>query len=146
MKTFHVSLSVEDVGRAVARYKAILGLEPAKVRSDFAKFELEDPPVVLSLNLGGAAGTLNHLGIRHEDTDRVDAALERTRAAGVEAREQRGTTCCYAKADKFWVDDADGIPWEMYSLLGDAEVHSLPDLAPEGASEPAPAPKSGCCG
>jgi len=145
MKTFHVSLCVEDLDRAIDRYRAILGIEPAKVRADFAKFELSDPPLILSLNIGGAAGTLSHLGIRHEDSEHVDTDLARSRAAGLEIEEQKGTTCCYAKADKFWVKDADGIAWEMYSLLGDADVHSLPDAAPRSLA-PQPAAKPGCCG
>lgn len=143
MKTFHVSLNVEDLDRAIERYRAILGMEPAKVRPDFAKFEIGDPPVILSLNTGGRPGALNHLGIRHEDTAHVDVELERTKAAGIAVEEQMGTTCCYAKADKFWVNDADGIPWEMYSLLGDADVHSLPDPVP--APQVDSIPKGTCC-
>jgi catechol 2,3-dioxygenase-like lactoylglutathione lyase family enzyme len=144
MKTFHVSLTVGDLDRAVERYRSILGMEPAKLHPDFAKFEIADPPVVLSLNIGGRPGALNHLGIRHEDTEHVDAALARTKAAGITVKEQMGTTCCYAKADKFWVDDADGVPWEMYSLLADTDVHSLPDQTPDTVAVES-APKGQCC-
>jgi len=146
MKTFHVSLCVEDLSRAVDRYRAILGIEPAKVRPDFAKFELADPPLILSLNLGGEPGALSHLGIRHEGSEQVDADLARSRAAGLEIEEQKGTTCCYAKADKYWVRDADGVAWEMYSLLGDADVHSLPDTPPRVVAEQQVEKGGGCCG
>jgi len=123
--TFHVALSVTDLPTAIAQYRKILGMEPAKVKPDYAKFEIADPPVILSLNLGGEPGTVSHLGIRYAETEQVTQALARTKAEGMAVREQPGTTCCYAKADKFWVHDADGLGWEMYTLLEDAEVHSI---------------------
>jgi catechol 2,3-dioxygenase-like lactoylglutathione lyase family enzyme len=123
--TFHVALSVKDLPTAIERYRKILGIEPAKVKPDYAKFELADPPVILSLNLAGEPGTVSHLGIRYSGTGEVATELVRTKAQGVAVREQPGTTCCYAKADKFWVHDADGLGWEMYTLLEDAEVHSI---------------------
>jgi catechol 2,3-dioxygenase-like lactoylglutathione lyase family enzyme len=123
--TFHVALSVKDLPTAIEQYRKILGMEPAKVKPDYAKFEIADPPVILSLNLGGEPGTVSHLGIRYPGTGEVATELVRTKAQGVAVREQPGTTCCYAKADKFWVHDADGLGWEMYTLLEDAEVHSI---------------------
>jgi catechol 2,3-dioxygenase-like lactoylglutathione lyase family enzyme len=128
--TFHVALTVKDLPAAIEHYKKILGIEPAKVKADYAKFELSDPPVILSLNPGpGKPGTVSHLGIRYADSETVVTEMQRTKSQGVATREQIGTTCCYAKADKFWVHDADGMQWEMYTLLADAEVHSTPDNA-----------------
>jgi catechol 2,3-dioxygenase-like lactoylglutathione lyase family enzyme len=123
--TFHVALSVKDLPTAIEHYRKILGMEPAKVKPDYAKFEIADPPVILSLNLGGEPGTVSHLGIRYASTGEVATELVRTKAQGIAVREQPGTTCCYAKADKFWVHDADGLGWEMYTLLEDADVHSI---------------------
>jgi catechol 2,3-dioxygenase-like lactoylglutathione lyase family enzyme len=137
---FHVSLNVESIPDAVERYRKILGIEPAKLRPDYAKFELADPPVVLSLNLGGVPGSVGHLGIRHPDSRSVAADLERAKGEALETLVQEGVNCCYAKADKFWVRDADGMAWEMYAFLADAE----PERAPEPEPEPAPA-RSGCC-
>jgi len=140
--TFHVSLNVRSIPEAVARYRKILGAEPVKLRDDYAKFELADPPVVLSLNLGGSPGTVGHLGIRRPDSGAVAAELKRASSDALEPFAQEGVTCCYAKADKFWVRDADGMAWEMYAFLADADTHS------EQAPVPAPAPaaaKSGCC-
>jgi catechol 2,3-dioxygenase-like lactoylglutathione lyase family enzyme len=129
MNTFHVALTVKDLPTAIEHYKKILGIEPAKVRADYAKFEIADPPVILSLNPGSEPGTVSHLGIRYADSEKVVAEQIRTHTAGIAVREQVGTTCCYAKADKFWVHDSDGMQWEMYTLLEDADVHSLPDNA-----------------
>jgi len=124
--TFHVSLNVESIPDAVARYRKILGAEPAKVRPDYAKFELVDPPLILSLNLGGTRGTVGHLGIRYPEQSAVAAELRRAEADALDPFRQDGVTCCYAKADKFWVNDADGMAWEMYSVLADAEPERAP--------------------
>ena len=125
--TFHVALYVQDIDAAVARYRKVLGQEPAKVRHDYAKFEIADPPVILSLNRGGEPGTVSHLGIRYPGTADVASELVRTKQEQLELLEQQGTTCCYAKADKFWVRDADGLPWEMYTLLADADAETAAD-------------------
>jgi len=125
--TFHVSLNVKSIPEAVERYRTILGAEPAKVRPGYAKFELADPPVILSLNLAGAPGTVGHLGIRYPETAEVAAGLARAERQSLEPFKQEGVTCCYAKADKYWVRDADGVAWEMYTLLEDAEVEPAPD-------------------
>jgi len=126
--TFHVALYVNDLDAAIARYTKVLGVEPAKVRHDYAKFEIADPPVILSLNVGGEPGQVSHLGIRYPGTGDVASELARAKREGIELLEQKGTTCCYAKADKFWVRDADGMPWEMYTLLEDAESETASDL------------------
>jgi catechol 2,3-dioxygenase-like lactoylglutathione lyase family enzyme len=125
--TFHVSLNVKSIPEAVERYRKILGAEPAKLRGDYAKFELSDPPLILSLNLGGTPGTVGHLGIRYPESSEVAAGLERAEQNALEPFRQEGVTCCYAKADKYWVHDADGVSWEMYSFLEDAEAEPAPD-------------------
>ena len=125
--TFHVALYVKDLDRAVAQYTKILGRQPAKVRHDYAKFEIADPPVILSLNVGGEPGTVSHLGIRYPSTDDVASEMTRTKQEEIDLLQQKGTTCCYAKADKFWVRDADGMPWEMYTVLADADAQTAAD-------------------
>jgi catechol 2,3-dioxygenase-like lactoylglutathione lyase family enzyme len=149
--TFHVALYVQNLDAAIARYTKMLGQEPAKVRHDYAKFEIADPPVILSLNVGGEAGRVSHLGIRYPGTADVASELARAKRESMELLEQKGTTCCYAKADKFWVRDADGMPWEMYTLLEDAEAETASDsnlrgFLGQGTVEPqtAIAPQ-GCC-
>jgi catechol 2,3-dioxygenase-like lactoylglutathione lyase family enzyme len=139
--TFHVSLNVRSIPEAVERYRKILGAEPAKIRGDYAKFELTDPPLILSLNLGGAPGTVGHLGIRYPDATSVADGLRRAEGEDLEPFRQDGVTCCYAKADKYWVRDADGVPWEMYTLLEDAEAEPAPD-----PNLGAFLSRGGCCG
>ena len=125
--TFHVALYVDSIPDAVAQYRKILGIEPAKVRHDYAKFELQDPPVILSLNAGGEPGKLSHLGIRYGSTGEVASEMVRVKQNDVPLFQQEGTTCCYAKADKFWVRDEDGVAWEMYTLLEDVDAETAAD-------------------
>ena len=125
--TFHVALYVDDIDASVDRYRKILGIEPAKVHHDYAKFEIADPPVILSLNRGGKPGTLSHLGIRYPGTADVASETVRTKQTGVDLFRQENATCCYAKADKFWVRDVDGVPWEMYTLLADVPAATAAD-------------------
>lgn len=125
--TFHVSVYVSSIPEAVEQYRKILGIEPAKVRHDYAKFEIADPPVILALNAGGEPGKLSHLGIRYPGTGDVASEMVRAKSVDLPSFKQEGTTCCYAKADKFWVADRDGIRWEMYTLLEDVEAETAAD-------------------
>jgi catechol 2,3-dioxygenase-like lactoylglutathione lyase family enzyme len=125
--TFHVSMYVEDLARALERYRKILGTEPAKVRPGYAKFELADPPVVFSLVEGGEPGRVSHLGIRYPGSGEVASELVRTKNEGLDFLQQDNVTCCYAKSDKYWVRDADGMAWEMYTLLADVDVETADD-------------------
>ena len=140
--TFHVSLNVKSIPEAVERYRRILGAEPAKQRPDYAKFELIDPPLILSLNLGGTPGTVGHLGIRYAESNDVASELKRAEGEALEPFRQQGVTCCYAKADKFWVRDSDGMAWEMYQFLADAEAEPAPD---PGLTRFLSAGNGGCC-
>jgi lactoylglutathione lyase len=145
MNTFHVALYVKDLDAAIARYRKLLGQEPAKVRHDYAKFEIVDPPVILSLNTGGEPGTVSHLGIRYLGTADVASEAVRVKNEGLDRLEQKGTTCCYAKADKFWVRDADGMPWEMYTLLADAEAETSADATLRSFLGQESPHKGACC-
>src|SRR5258705_2850343 len=98
--TFHVSLNVKSIPEAVERYRKILGAEPAKLRVDYAKFELADPPLILSLNLNGTPGTVGHLGIRYPESNAVATELKRAEDDALEPFREEGGTCCYAKANK----------------------------------------------
>jgi catechol 2,3-dioxygenase-like lactoylglutathione lyase family enzyme len=143
--TFHVALYVRDLEAAIARYNKLLGQEPAKVRHDYAKYEIADPPVILSLNTGGEPGTVSHLGIRYPGTADVASQSVRVKNEGLDRLEQKGATCCYAKANKFWVRDADGMPWEMYTLLADVDAETSADATLRSFLGQETPPKGACC-
>jgi catechol 2,3-dioxygenase-like lactoylglutathione lyase family enzyme len=117
-----LALNVNDLEESVAFYRKLFGTEPAKVRPGYANFAIADPPLKLILMENrGQGGSLNHLGVEVSGTDAVDA--ERTRLAGVglASVDERGTTCCYARQDKFWVQGAsNGERWEIYTVLEDS--------------------------
>jgi catechol 2,3-dioxygenase-like lactoylglutathione lyase family enzyme len=119
---FHVSLNVSDLERSVAFYRTLFGREPAKRRADYAKFELDEPPLVLSLEPGRpGGGTLNHAGFRLPDSAALVAVQERLERAGIRTNREEGVECCYARQTKFWVTDPDRTLWEMYVLEEDID-------------------------
>ena len=143
--TFHVAVYVRSIPEAVEQYRKMLGIEPAKVRHDYAKFEIADPPVILSLNVGGQPGTVSHLGIRYPSTGDVAFEMARTKREELDLLQQQGATCCYAKADKYWVRDADGMPWEMYTVLADADVETAADPTLRSFLAQGESPAGSCC-
>jgi len=122
MSRLQLALNVDDVDEAVTFYSRLFGTEPTKRRPGYANFAIADPPLKLVLlESPGQGGSLNHLGVEVETTDRVDAEQRRLAAAGLASADERGTTCCYAKQDKFWVEGApDGESWEVYTVLADS--------------------------
>jgi catechol 2,3-dioxygenase-like lactoylglutathione lyase family enzyme len=117
-----LALNVNDLNESVAFYSKLFGAEPAKVRPGYANFALAEPPLKLVLlENPGQGGTLNHLGVEVKDTGTVEAEQARLAAAGLAAVEERDTTCCYARQDKFWVTGTpDGEQWEVYTVLEDS--------------------------
>ncbi len=113
----HASLNVSDLNRSVAFYRAFFNLEPARLRSDYAKFELPDPPLILSLIPGrSGVGSLNHFGLRVADSEALVAIQQRLETAGISTQREEGVACCYSKQTKFWVPDPDRVLWEIYVL------------------------------
>lgn len=144
---FHLSLNVNDLGRSIAFLQSLLGVAPAKRRDDYAKFELDDPPMVLSLEPHGfsGGGALNHVGFRMPDSAALVEAQGRLEAAGITTQREEGVECCYARQTKFWVTDPDGTLWEIYVFEGDIEHRgagqALEVISPpqaSGTTEPAP--------
>jgi catechol 2,3-dioxygenase-like lactoylglutathione lyase family enzyme len=120
---FHLSLNVSDLSQSIAFYRVLFGLTPAKARGDYAKFELDEPPLVLSLepSAHGSGGALNHLGFRMPDSASLVAMQRRLGEAGIHSRREEGVECCYARQTKFWVTDPDGTLWEIYTLDEDID-------------------------
>src|SRR6476620_10919720 len=125
---FHLSLNVADLAKSVAFFRTLLGVEPAKVRADYAKFEPDSPPLVLSLEPAkeiGKGGALNHVGFRLPDAKTLGAMQERLERAGMRTRREDGVECCYARQTKFWAHDPDGNLWEVYTFDGDIEHRGM---------------------
>jgi catechol 2,3-dioxygenase-like lactoylglutathione lyase family enzyme len=128
----HVSLNVSDVARSRDFYAAFLGVAPAKEKPGYVKFVTAAPALHLALNEAGRKpdpqGSLSHLGIRVASTGDVEEWKVRATERGVASFDEKDTTCCYARQDKFWVSDPDGNRWEVYAVLEDVE---LPVATPE---------------
>lgn len=150
MSRLQLALNVEDLDASIAFYSTLFGTAPAKTRPGYANFAISEPPLKLVLlENPGQGGTLNHLGVEVEDVDRVDAELARLTAAGLASTEERDTTCCYARQDKFWVENTpDAERWEVYTVLADSATFSAESDAGccgnELAAEPRPT-AAACC-
>ena len=123
MARVQLALNVSDLDTAVDFYTRPFGVEPAKRREGYANFAVVDPPLKLVLIEGhGDAGTLNHLGVEVPSTDDVRAATVRLSDQGLDTAVEDEVSCCFAVQDKVWVDAPDGEPWEIYTVLADAEM------------------------
>lgn len=123
MSRVQLALNVTDLEAAIAFYSKLFATEPAKVRPGYANFAVIDPPLKLVLIEGQfAGGTLNHLGVEVGSTAEVAGAQARLVDAGLATAVEDEVTCCYAVQDKVWVDGPDAEPWEIYTVLADAEM------------------------
>jgi len=141
MSRVQLALNVSDLDTAIDFYSKLFATEPAKVRPGYANFAIAEPPLKLVLIEGtGTAGTLNHLGVEVASTDEVTAATARLSGEGLACATEEQVSCCFAVQDKVWVDAPDGEPWEIYTVLADAEMPpgQLRDVAPGGDAM--------CCG
>jgi catechol 2,3-dioxygenase-like lactoylglutathione lyase family enzyme len=136
----HVAINVRNVAQSIEFYRKMFGIEPGKVRSGYAKFDLQNPPLNFTINEVPFkdAGALSHMGIQVGSTADVLGIRQRWAEAGLVTRDEMQTDCCYATQDKTWVHDPDGNEWEVFVVLKD----NLPEKAePAGAACCAP----GCC-
>jgi len=133
MSRIQLALNVEDLDASIAFYRTLFGTEPAKVRPGYANFAVTEPPLKLVLlENPGQGGSINHLGVEVPDVDTVDAEQTRLAAEGLSSVDERGTTCCYAKQDKFWVEGApNGERWEIYTVLADSPTFAGADAGAE---------------
>lgn len=154
-----LAINVDDLEESIGFYSKLFGAEPAKVRPGYANFAIADPPLKLVLMENrGQGGSLNHLGVEVADTDTVDAEQRRLAEVGLASIDERDTTCCYARQDKFWVEGTpDGERWEIYTVLEDSQTGWGEDggqgwaaveasLDAGGAAASANRPAAPCCG
>lgn len=124
----HLALNVRNVEESIAFYRKMLGIEPSKVRTGYAKFDVQNPPLNLTLNqhVFNERGALSHLGIQVASTDDVLATRQRWHESGLLTRDEMQINCCYALQDKTWVHDPDGNEWEVFVVLEDNLAETAP--------------------
>ena len=154
MKRLHVHVGVDDLDQSIRFYSTLFGAEPSVTKPDYAKWMLEDPRVNFAISSGNAHKGIEHLGIQVESQDELKEVYGRLRQADRPVLEEGATTCCYARSEKSWIADPQGVVWEAFFTNGDATVYGdNPELGvlSANASEatccaPEVAPQTACCG
>ncbi len=147
MKRFHVHLQVNDLADSIRFYSALFGLEPAKVKHDYAKWMLEDPRVNFAISTSAQKTTgLSHLGIQVESEAELEAATGNAARAANSTVTETDATCCYARSDKAWAEDPQGVRWETFLTHGDATSYGFSADERASAAGPEAACAPGGCG
>ena len=138
MKRFHVHAHVEDLQASIAFYSKMFAAEPTRVEGDYAKWMIDDPRINFAISTRGARLGVDHLGIQADTEDELAAMKAQAEAADMTLLDQGETTCCYARSDKYWVTDPQGIAWEQFHTLANIPVFS--EKSPAGQDQAA-----ACC-
>lgn len=136
MSRLHLHIAVDDLDQSIHFYSALFGAEPGVLKKDYAKWDLSDPAVNFAISSRTDSVGLDHVGIQAENAKELKELQVRLDAAGIAGKQQTGTACCYARSDKYWSLDPQGIAWEAFHSL-----ESIPTFN-ESASE---TPAQGCC-
>jgi hypothetical protein len=139
MKRFHVHVQVEDLDQSIGFYSRLFAAEPSRVERDHAKWMLDDPRVNFAISTRGGKPGIDHLGFQTDDLAELAELRARAASADMALRVEGETTCCYARSDKHWVTDPQGIAWEHFHTLGDRPVFSEAPTATSIAACCAPA-------
>jgi len=144
MKRFHVHVGVADLDSSIAFYTGLFGLAPTVTKPDYAKWMLDDPRINFAISSKcGAAKGIEHLGVQVDDEAELAEVYGRLHAANAPVLEEGATTCCYARSEKSWIADPDGVVWEAFLTTGDATTYGAdPDLATLASANAAP---NACC-
>jgi catechol 2,3-dioxygenase-like lactoylglutathione lyase family enzyme len=145
MKRFHVHVRVADLDASIRFYSTLFGIQPTVLKTDYAKWMLDDPPLNFAITAGSMSTGLDHLGLQVESDEDLAVVTERLDAAGQSIVKQENVSCCYARGNKGWVSDPSGISWETFHTFGENTTYGN-DLAPGLAKPPAPTAASPCCG
>jgi predicted enzyme related to lactoylglutathione lyase len=119
MKRMHVHVAVDDLQHSIGFYSALFAARPTVIKTDYAKWMLDDPRVNFAISARGRQAGLDHLGIQVEDNDELNEVYARLHKAGGNVIEQGQTNCCYAKSEKSWIEDPSGISWETFLTTGE---------------------------
>lgn len=144
MKRFHVHVGVSDLDASIAFYARLFGARPTVAKPDYAKWMLEDPRINFAISRKcGADKGIEHLGMQVEDESELAEVQDRLRVAGAPVLEESATTCCYAKSEKSWIADPDGVVWEAFLTTGESTVYGdSPDFASLASANAA---ANACC-
>jgi catechol 2,3-dioxygenase-like lactoylglutathione lyase family enzyme len=149
MKRFHVHMHCDDLAKSIAFYSKLFAAEPTRVEVDYAKWMLDDPKVNFAISSRGEKPGLDHLGIQVDDASELSELKARAQSADMTLLDEGATTCCYAKSEKHWVTDPQGIAWEHFHTLGNIPVFNETTKVPVGGASCAPsavAAEPACCG
>jgi lactoylglutathione lyase len=138
MKRFHLHLHVDDLNRNVSFYSQLFAAQPSRIEADYAKWMLDDPPVNFAISTRGNKPGIDHLGIQTDDAEELALLKARAQAADMTLLDEGATTCCYARSEKHWITDPQGVAWEYFHTLGNIPVFNE-------APQPAPARAAACC-
>ncbi len=141
MKRFHVHVAVHDLQQSVRFYSALFAAQPTVLKDDYAKWMLDDPRVNFAISTRATKAGLDHLGIQAENAAELEDLGSRLAQADVAITAQKGASCCYAKSDKYWTLDPQGIAWESFHTLGSVPVYGE-DARSNGQK---PEEKAACC-
>ncbi|MBL7715528.1 MAG: VOC family protein [Bdellovibrionales bacterium] len=145
MKRLHIHVGVKDIEKSVQFYSTLFGQKPSKLKSDYAKWMLEDPRINFAVStLTGTTG-VDHLGIQVDEPKELEELTERLKNADLGVSEEGETTCCYAKSDKAWVEDPAGVPWEAYRTMADVEVFKEKGAEASECCPTDDGSQTGCC-
>ncbi|MBX3660213.1 MAG: glyoxalase/bleomycin resistance/dioxygenase family protein [Ramlibacter sp.] len=146
MKRFHVHLHVDDLSRNIAFYSALFEQPPARSESDYAKWMLDDPPVNFAISTRGDKPGVDHLGIQVSSQEELAALKDSASRAGMALLDEGETTCCYARSDKYWLTDPQGMAWEQFQTLDAIAVfNEARPTAPAASAPAAAAPATAAC-
>jgi len=143
MKRLHVHVAVENLPQSIGFYSALFATQPAVVKTDYAKWMLDDPRVNFAISTRGRQPGLDHLGIQVENADELQEVYARLHKAGGNVIEQGQTACCYAKSEKSWIDDPAGIAWETFLTTGESTTYG--DGTGERDARVAHEKQNACC-
>jgi len=144
VKRFHVHVGVEDLGKSIAFYSGLFGVEPTVTRNDYAKWMLDDPRINFAISQKcGATKGIEHIGVQVETSEELAEFYGRLKSTDAPVLEEGATTCCYAQSEKSWIADPDGVVWEAFLTTGNSTVYGeSPDLAVLASANAAPGQ---CC-
>lgn len=134
MKRFHVHAHVEDLPASIAFYTKLFAAEPSRVESDYAKWMLEDPRINFAISTRGGTPGVDHLGFQTDTAEELVELKARARAADMALLDEGATSCCYARSEKHWITDPQGIAWEHFHTLGNIPVFGEPKPAGDAGS------------